>query len=56
MNPNDSNDVYAAACAQRFNERHRVLGVIARGAEDDEPPPDERLLPEEFFKPGEAAP
>ena len=37
-------------------EARRVLNVIARGVEDDEPPPDERLLPEEFFKPGEVAP
>ena len=78
MNPNDSNDVYAAYLARaeakrtaeyfqralteiratraRRREEARVIDAIARGAEDDEPPPDERLLPEEFFKPGEAAP
>jgi hypothetical protein len=32
-------------------EARRVINVIARGAEDDEAPPDERLLPEEFFEP-----
>ena len=32
-------------------EARRVIGVITRGAEDDEPPPDERILPEEFFEP-----
>jgi hypothetical protein len=55
MNPNDSNDVYAAACDARFHERHRVLDVIRRGAEDDEPPPDESLLGAHFFEPFVAA-
>ena len=35
----------------RRREEARVLDVIRRGAEDDEPPPDESLLGAHFFEP-----
>lgn len=38
----------------RRTEEARVLDVIARGAEDDEPPPDEKTLGDHFFEPFKA--
>lgn len=38
------------ARARAAAEERRVLDVIARGAEDDEPPPDERLLDPSFLR------
>jgi hypothetical protein len=38
------------ARARAAAEEQRVLDVIARGAEDDEPPPDENLLDPNFMR------
>lgn len=38
------------ARARAAAEKQRVIDVIARGAEDDEPPPDESLLDPSFLR------